>query len=130
MILKRVMAIGVCVGVWPLLTWAQGTAAPGGGAFKSAEANAAVKEADAGEAKARAEYEKAMIGIRSKLIESLNAAKDKATKAGDLDEAVKLRDRIAELKAANVLSGAVTTLPGDWKVKAASKFQGTLRLRA
>jgi hypothetical protein len=96
--------------------------------FKSSEANAAIKEADVAEAKARADFDKAMVVIRARLIEQLTTAKDKATRAGDLDEALKLRDKINELKWANVLATPGVWMPGDWKVAGGTRFHGILRL--
>ena len=66
--------------------------------FKSNDANNALATADAAEAKARAEYEKAVVVAKTKLIADLEVAKDKAIAAKDLDEALKLRSRISALK--------------------------------
>jgi hypothetical protein len=66
--------------------------------FKNPDANLAVKVAEAAEAKAKAEYEKTVSAIKTKLIAQLEIAQAKATKSNDLDEAISLRAKIAQLK--------------------------------
>lgn len=62
----------------------------------------AEKEYEERVAEARTAFAEAEKTARADLIEKLEAAKTEATKDGDLDGAVALRDRIAELKAADV----------------------------
>ncbi|MCL2647938.1 MAG: hypothetical protein FWD61_13145, partial [Phycisphaerales bacterium] len=85
---------------------------------KSPDAVAAVKAYEAAEAKAKADYEKAVATARAAAIKSLTAAMEKATKAGNLDEAVAIREKIAALKAeeeAGQVDPRVATIVGTWK---------------
>src|ERR1035437_5056225 len=95
--------------------------------FKSDAANEAVAAEITAEAKAKADYDKAVAAIKTELIAKLEAVKDKATKAGDLDEAVKLRDKIAALKAEATTKPATTfitaaELTGTWKLSRGGSF--------
>jgi hypothetical protein len=67
-------------------------------AIKSPDAVAAQRSFDFAAAKAKAEFDKAIKAATAELIAALEASKEKATKAGNLDEAVRLRDRIKELQ--------------------------------
>ena len=60
--------------------------------LKSAEAKKALLEYDKATAKAREAYDKETDGARRKLLTDLEAALEKAAKAKDLDEAVRIRD--------------------------------------
>lgn len=60
---------------------------------------AAFKEYEAARARAQAAYEKAVAPAQAKLLADLNKAREAATRAGDLDEAVRLRDAAADLTA-------------------------------
>src|SRR5215471_7707170 len=60
--------------------------------LKSAEAKKALLEYDKAVAKAREAYDKETDGARKKLLGDLEAAQEKATKAKDLDEAVRIHN--------------------------------------
>lgn len=75
---------------------------------KSPDAVAAFKGFETNERLARTEYFRNTDAARAKLIATLTASMDKATKAGNLDEAVKLRDAIADLKGGNAPPRAET----------------------
>jgi hypothetical protein len=66
--------------------------------LKSAEAKKALLEYDKATAKAREAYDKETDGARRKLLTDLEAAQEKAAKAKDLDEAVRLRNLVKEFE--------------------------------
>jgi hypothetical protein len=66
--------------------------------LKSAEAKKALLEYDKAVAKAREAYDKETDGARRKLLSELEAAQDKAAKAKDLDEAVRLRNLVKDFE--------------------------------
>lgn len=94
--------------------------------IKSHDALASIKTFEAAESTARLDYFRVVDDARGRLIAALNASLDKSTKAGSLDEAVRIRDAIADLKtggapAAETESQPATTAGGrttDQLVKA------------
>ncbi|MCL2647171.1 MAG: hypothetical protein FWD61_09220 [Phycisphaerales bacterium] len=113
-ILQTVLLLGILL-TTNLIAFGQAAAKP---TFKSPDAVAAVKAYEAAEAKAKADYEKAVATARTTAIKSLTAAMEKATKAGSLDEAVAIRDKIAELKAeeeAGTPKPFVAAIVGTWR---------------
>jgi multidrug efflux pump subunit AcrA (membrane-fusion protein) len=60
--------------------------------LKSADAKKAVQDYDKALAQARAAYEKETEAARKKLLSDLEAAQEKATKAKELDDAIRIRD--------------------------------------
>jgi len=75
-------------------------------AIKSQQAVAAIKAYEAAEAKAKADYEKAVATARTAAIKSLETAMAAATKAGNLEEAVAIKEKIAALKAEDAVQQA------------------------
>jgi len=89
-------------------------------AIKSPQAVNAIATYEAAEKKAKADYEKAVSTARAAAIKQLEAAMAVATKAGNLDEAVAIRDKITELKAEeDVKQGKlfipVADMSGTWR---------------
>jgi hypothetical protein len=66
--------------------------------LKSAEAKKALLEYDKAVAKAREAYDKETDGARKKLLTDLEAAQEKATKAKELDEAVRIRNLVKDFE--------------------------------
>jgi len=101
----KTKTLALCVALLALaaVALAQETkpAAPPHYGIKSPDALNAFRAFETAERVARSDYFRATDEGRTKLVAALTASMDRATKAGNLDEAVRLRDAIADLKAGN-----------------------------
>jgi hypothetical protein len=75
------------------------TTAPAKPAFKNRTAVEAMRTYDAKEVEAHRAYDAVVDKARAELVKQLGAAQAQATKAGELDDAIRIRDALAELKA-------------------------------
>jgi hypothetical protein len=121
----------IVVALYTSIAVGDATTAPAAVKFKSADANNAVGVEVTAEAKAKAEYDKALIAAKTKLIAELEIVKEKTTRAGDLDEALRLRDKIAELKEEiAALTDSRPTVVGDWTCESSKGWHGEMHLDA
>ena len=65
---------------------------------KTIDAKTALAECDRAIAAAKAEYDKKVLAVKAETIKKLTGAMEKATKAGNLDEALAIREQIKELQ--------------------------------
>ncbi|MCL2648850.1 MAG: hypothetical protein FWD61_17940 [Phycisphaerales bacterium] len=116
-------------------------------AMKSPDAVAAMKAYSEATAKAQAEYDRAVNAAKVKATEALEAAMAKATKAGNLDEAIAIRENLkhvkpdptpedkrkAEIALAKQLLGTWDmTCPTDssWRAKMEFRADGTFYMKS
>lgn len=78
---------------------------------KSPAAQNAIKKFDSAEAKAKAEYDQVVAAARTVLLKELEAALQAATKAGNLDEALRIRDAITAAKPVPASQPTITKAP-------------------
>lgn len=75
--------------------------------IKDSQTQAFLREFDAAEAKAKAEYDRAVKVARTELVKKLQARLDSLTKSGRLDDAVAVRDVIETTKEKPAMEGGV-----------------------
>lgn len=137
--IRKVLGILAIVAASALMipfSYAEGEATEFKWSFKSREALQAKAQYDADAAEADAKHRKELDAARAKLLESLESAKTKATKDGDLDDALKIRTAIErvtsgqELKPRDPAGESKTRQPsGKWNLVKANGVLGTYQFR-